>query len=217
MDTVESEDVSVVLMNRMETLAINSPPRRWLQRAEARWLRKVGGTLEGARALEIGAGSGHGTGLILDVFGAEHVDAIDLDSSMVDRARRALADRGSAVRVEEGSVTDLRAALGKDAAGDASYDAVFDFAIIHHVPEWRDAVAEVARVLKPGGRFFFDEVTVAALNTRIYRRLFDHPTEDRFTAREFEDELARAGLDIDGRSRSVLRGHYVLGVAIRRE
>lgn len=204
-----------MLMNRIETLAINSPPRRWLQRAEARWLRKLGGTLEGAWALELGAGSGHGTGLILDVFGAQHVDAIDLDPAMVDRARRALADRGAAVRVEQGSATDLRAALGEDVAGDASYDAVFDFAIIHHVPDWRSAVAEVARVLKPGGRFFFDEVTAAALDTRAYRWLFDHPTDDRFTAREFEDELAHVGLDLAGRSRTVLRGHYVLGVATR--
>ncbi|WP_433788225.1 class I SAM-dependent methyltransferase [Actinomycetospora sp. CA-101289] len=202
-------------MNRLETLAINSPPRRWLQRTEARWLRKLGGTLEGARALEIGAGSGHGTRLILDVFGAQHVDAVDLDPAMVARARRTLADRGPAVRVEEGSATDLRAALGEDAAGDASYDAVFDFAIIHHVPDWRDAVGEVARVLRPGGRFFFDEVTAAALDTRVYRRLFDHPREDRFTADQFEDELARAGLDVAGRSRTVLRGHYVLGVATR--
>ncbi|MHC1764566.1 MAG: methyltransferase domain-containing protein [Verrucomicrobiia bacterium] len=36
----------------------------------------------------------------------------------------------------------------------ATYDAVFDFAIIHHVPNWRDALVEVNRVLRPGGVFY---------------------------------------------------------------
>ena len=35
---------------------------------------------------------------------------------------------------------------------------MFDFGIIHHVPQWRRALAEVARVLKPGGRFYAEEV-----------------------------------------------------------
>lgn len=206
-----------MLMNRLETLAINSRPRRWLQQAEARWLVKLGGTLEGGRALEIGSGSGHGVGLILDVFRASSVDAVDLDPAMVVRARHSLAARGDRVRVEQGSATDLRAALGEEVAGDASYDAVFDFAIVHHIPEWRDAITEIARVLRPGGRFFFDEVTAAALDTRPYRWLLDHPSEDRFSADEFVAELARAGLDVAGRSRVLPRGHYVLGVATRVE
>jgi ubiquinone/menaquinone biosynthesis C-methylase UbiE len=44
------------------------------------------------------------------------------------------------------------------AVPDSRYDAVFDFGIIHHVPDWRAAVAEVARVLRPQGRFYAEEV-----------------------------------------------------------
>jgi ubiquinone/menaquinone biosynthesis C-methylase UbiE len=122
-----------------------------------------------------------------------------------------LGGYGDQVRLVIGDVTDLRAALG---AEDHSYDAVLDFAIVHHVPDWRAAIAEVVRVLKPGGRFYFDEVTAAALATRGYRWLFDHPTEDRFTGAQFVAELQRQGLTVRG-WRTYLRGHYLLGVAER--
>lgn len=201
-------------MNQVETALVNSPPRRWLQRGEAHLLRRLGGPVPGGRALELGSGSGNGTRLILDVFGAGRVDALDLDPAMVARARRRLAGFGDRVRVVQGSATDLRGALAPDGGDDGGYAAVFDFAIVHHVPDWRAAIAEVVRVLRPGGRFYFDEVTAAALATRGYRWLFDHPTEDRFTGDEFVAELDRQGLAVRG-WRTFMRGHYLLGVAER--
>lgn len=161
-----------MLMNRVETLLVTSPANRAFQRCvEAPMLRRLGGRTAGAHALEIGCGSGYGTKLIIDQFGAATVDALDLDPAMVTRARRRLRRYADQVRVVRGSADDLQAALG---AGDAGYDAVFDFGIIHHITNWRDAVAEVARVLRPGGRFFFLEVTAAALARPSYRRLLDH-------------------------------------------
>lgn len=203
-----------MLMNRVETALVNSPPRRALQRFyETPMLLRLGGLLPPeARVLEVGCGAGYGTELILRRFAAARVDALDLDPAMVTRARRRLAGYGDRVRLVTGDMTDLRAALN---AEDASYDAVFDFAIVHHVPDWRAAVAEIVRVLAPGGRFYFDEVTAAALATRGYRWLFDHPTEDRFTAQEFVTELERQGLRVGSRWRSRIRGHYLLGVAER--
>lgn len=203
-----------MLMNRVETALVNSPPRRWLQRGEAHLLRRLGGPVPNGRALELGCGSGNGTRLILDVFGAARVDGLDLDPAAVAEARRRLAGFGDRVQVVQGSATDLRAALAPDGGESGEYDAVFDFAIVHHVPDWRSAIAEVVRVLRPGGRFYFDEVTAAALATRGYRWLFDHPTEDRFTGPQFVAELERQGLAVRG-WRTYLRGHYVLGVAER--
>jgi len=43
----------------------------------------MGGAAQGATALELGCGRGVGTELVLDVFGAAHVDAFDLDPEMV--------------------------------------------------------------------------------------------------------------------------------------
>ncbi|MBI5529080.1 MAG: class I SAM-dependent methyltransferase [Deltaproteobacteria bacterium] len=61
--------------------------------------------------------------------------------------------------VSVGDVTAIR-------ADDETYDAVFDFGIIHHVPDWRAALREIRRVLKPGGRLFAEEV---------HERFISHP------------------------------------------
>jgi SAM-dependent methyltransferase len=200
-------------MNRAETLLVNSPPRRWLQRFyETPVLARLGGRVPGGRVAEIGCGSGYGTRLILDKFGAATVDAVDLDPAQIERARRGLGERDGRVRFAVGDATDLRAAFG---AEDGFYDAVFDFGIIHHIPAWRDAIAEVARALKPGGRFVFEEVTATALARPSYRALFDHPAEDRFTAGEFLAELDRHRLHVGERWCTRIGGDYLLGVAER--
>ena len=148
---------------------------------------------------------------MLQRFGAARIDAVDLDPAMIERARTRLAPYGDRVHLATGSATDLREALNAD---DGSYDAVFDFGIIHHIPDWRAAVAEAARVLIPGGRFYFEEVTAHALSRPTYRLLFDHPTDDRFTAEDFLDELGRHGLVILG-SATRIQGDYLLGVAAK--
>ena len=132
---------------------------------------------------------------------------------MITRARRRLAKYADRVALHHGDAADLRATVG---AADVSYDAVFDFAIIHHIPNWRDAIAEIARVLRPGGRFYFDEVTAHALARPTYRALFDHPTADRFTAEDFRAELHRHNLHTGDRFVTRIHGDYLLGVAHRR-
>lgn len=203
-----------MLMNRLETAAMNNPGRRALQRFyEVPLLIRLGGRTPGADAVEIGCGSGYGTQLILDRFGAAHVDAVDLDPAMIGRARRRLRRHSRSVRLAVGSATDLRAALDAD---DAAYDAAFDFAIVHHIPDWRHALAEVARVLRPGGRFYFEEVTATALARPSYQKLFDHPSQDRFTAGQFLAELPDHGLDVEDRWVTRIGADYLLGVACRR-
>jgi ubiquinone/menaquinone biosynthesis C-methylase UbiE len=202
-----------MLMNRIETAVVNNPARRAAQRFyETRLLTRLGGRTPGARAVEIGCGSGYGTKLILDQFGAAHVDAVDLDPKMIARARRRLVRYGDRVRLAHGSATDLRGAVD---AEDDGYDAVFDFGIIHHIPDWRAAIAEVARVLRPDGKFYFEEVTAVALARPSYRALFDHPTTDRFAAGEFLAELGRRGLRVDDRWVTRVGGDFLFGVAVR--
>lgn len=175
-------------LNRLEYALMNNPLRAAIQRHfEAPRLRRMGGTMDGGRALEIGCGRGIGIELILRVFGADAVDAFDLDPSMVARARSRLAPFGSRVRVWVGDASAM-------SVPDASYDAVFDFGIIHHVPQWRRVLAEVHRVLKPGGRFYAEEVLRSFLAHPITRRLLEHPQTDRFDAEGMGRELRATGL-----------------------
>lgn len=202
-----------MLMNRTEILVVDNPARRALQRwYEAPTLQRLGGPLPvGARVVEVGSGSGHGTRLILDYFGASHVDAVDLDPRMIRKARRRLRRYADRVRLAVGDATELQAAFG---AGEAEYDAAFDFAIIHHIEDWRAALAEIARVLRPDGVFYFEEVTAHALARPTYRALFDHPEHDRFTADQFLEELPRHGLQPLS-SVTWICGDFLLGAARR--
>src|SRR6266704_2598932 len=136
---------------------MNNAARRLGQSYAASWLERLGGRVDGGRVLEVGCGRGIGVRLILERFGAATVDALDLDPKMIESARRRLAAYGWArVQLSVGDVTCIQ-------AGDATFDAVFDFGAIHLEPNWRQALGEVRRVLKPGGKFFFEWVTSSVL------------------------------------------------------
>ena len=177
-------------LNRVEFALMNNPLRAALQRrVEARLLLQMGGAMRGGAALELGCGRGVGVEIILELFGAERVDAFDLDPRMIDRARRRLRSRGERVRLWTGSATSIP-------ADDGTYDAVFDFGIIHHVSRWRDALSEVRRVLRAGGRFYAEEVFGNFLTRRSVRRFLKHPEQDRFDHQQFCAALAGAGLEL---------------------
>ncbi len=179
-----------MLLNRFETVMMNNPVRGLVQKHyEARKLERLGGGVRGQHVLEVGCGRGLGVEILLDRLGAARVDAFDLDPRMVELSRRRLAPRGDRVKLWQGSVTEIRA----DAD---SYDAVFDFGIIHHVPAWRDALAEIFRVLRPGGRLYAEEVLAKFILHPVWRRLLDHPRHDRFDREGFARALDAAGFRV---------------------
>lgn len=176
-------------LNRVERGLINNPVRAWVQRHYEAWLlQALGGRLDGQRVLEIGCGRGVGAEILLERFGARYVLAFDADPSMMRSARGRLTQRPVALAVADATAIPL---------ADDALDAVIDFGILHHVPDWRKAVAEVARVLRPGGRFYFEELTSRALDRWVYRTFLDHPKTDRFGAGDFVDELGRHGVTVD--------------------
>jgi ubiquinone/menaquinone biosynthesis C-methylase UbiE len=165
--------------------------------------------VESGRVLEVGCGQGVALPLLLSKFGAAHVHGVDLDLGQVRRAQRRL--RGGYV----GRI-DLRVASAEQLPfSDASFDAVFNFGILHHVPAWQRAVAEIGRVLKPSGTFFFEEVTRAALERWSYRTFLKHPKENRFSETEFLEALRKHGLRPESEIHRVLFGDIFIGVAKR--
>ena len=112
-----------MLLNTVEKALMNNPVRAMSQRwFEAPRLRAMGGAAPGARALELGCGCGVGTELVLDVFGARHVDAframrvlnpspymyfLDLPPGPGERTRTQIAGASpeTLVRLEGGTMT----------------------------------------------------------------------------------------------------------------
>jgi ubiquinone/menaquinone biosynthesis C-methylase UbiE len=193
-----------MLLNGFEKLMMNNPARAAIQRQfEARRLMDMGGPLPGNKVLEIGCGRGVGTAIILERFGAGAVDAFDFDPHMVQLAGKRHAQRRN-VRLWNGDAAAM-------ALPDNEYDAVFDFGIIHHVPDWRAALRETYRVLKPGGRLYAEEVLARFILHPLWRRLLDHPMEDRFDQAGFEDGLKSCGFQLVA-SRSLWK-HFAFFVA----
>jgi ubiquinone/menaquinone biosynthesis C-methylase UbiE len=177
-------------LNCVEFALMNNPVRAAVQRRlEAKKFLEMGGAMGGGTALEIGCGRGVGVEIILDLFGAERVDAFDLDSRMIDRARRRLRSREEQVRLWTGDATSIP-------ANDGTYDAVFDFGIVHHIPDWRTAIAEVGRVLRPRGRFYAEEPFGSFITRRSVQRLLEHPEHDRFDHDQFCAALTADGFDL---------------------
>jgi len=70
-------------------------------------------------------------------------------------------------------------------------------------------------VLKPGGRFFFQEVTARWILRWPYRSLFEHPMENRFSGQEFIAELQRQGIEVGDHWVERAGGDFIFGVGRR--
>jgi GT2 family glycosyltransferase/SAM-dependent methyltransferase len=102
------------------------------------WARALVGD---RRVLDLGSGEGFGAALLADA--ARTVVGIDLDETTVEHSRLNYAGPGLEFRVA--SATDLA-----DFRDDA-FDAVVAFEVIEHIRDQEAVLAEVARVLAPGG------------------------------------------------------------------
>ena len=138
--------------------------------------------------LEIGCGQGALARLLVEGFDAR-VIATDYDPRQVAVARERLADMDGNVELR---VVDARAMP----FGGAQFDAVFSFGILHHILRgWRQAVAETARVLRPGGWFVFTEVVAVRRVEHLSSRLL--PRLDLLGDRALHTCLADNGLDLE--------------------
>jgi ubiquinone/menaquinone biosynthesis C-methylase UbiE len=194
-------------LNWAERWVVNNPLRVVEQRIELRKLSRMMPFKPGLKALEIGCGRGAGAGLILDVFRPSLLYATDLDVDMLKKARNYLSS-------DEMEQIVLVAADGfRLPFKTGSMDAVFDFGVLHHIPDWRTALGEVARVLTIKGSFYFEELYPTLYQNCITKHILLHPRENRFRSHEFKAGLDAAGLSLRGYKE--WNGLGILGVALR--
>lgn len=157
----------------------------------------------GRDVLEIGAGNGAVAQHLLSNVPELAWTAIDIDPRTTQAA---------ATRLTEFSNASVRTA---DATAmpfpDDSFDAVVSCLMLHHIIDWERAVAEVARVLRPGGTFIGYDLVRTPLASLFHR--LDGSAHRLIAPDDFRDECARKGLTISLRSRFL--GHVMQFIALK--
>ena len=134
--------------------------------------------------LEIGAGVGAMSAQLLTLYPTFRMVATDYDTELVAMAEQVLAGFGRRASVQRADAAQLPFPDGR-------FDLVLSAAMLHHVIEWDQALAEAVRVLRPGGRL----VGYDMLNT-VPGRLIHLGERDTTLLRapQLEAALSRLGL-----------------------
>jgi ubiquinone/menaquinone biosynthesis C-methylase UbiE len=107
----------------------------------------------GERILEVGPGTGYYTLDVAEWIGPDGtLDIFDIQQEMLDHTMQRAADGGlTNLRPSQGDGRDLP-------FGDESFDGAFLVTTLGEIPDQGAAVAELARVIKPGGRLVVGEL-----------------------------------------------------------
>lgn len=170
---------SLALRKDLRLFMASYDPEEWLRRC-GMLLEKMDAVLKrrDVAVLEVGCGKRFGVGPMLHLFGVREYMGIDLYLSEVSDTHVELLNRFLALREARAPMPGFRdQPLERDgeqsffqgrvrralmsACGlslpDESYDLIFSDAVLEHIDDLEKALAEMRRVLKPGG-FMFHKV-----------------------------------------------------------
>lgn len=137
--------------------------RRQLWDVGERVVRRVG-IGRGEDVLDVACGTGNAA-LRAAVAGG-NVVGVDLTPELFDAGRRLAAEAGVEIRWDEGDAEDLPYA-------DESFDVVLSTFGVMFAPRHRVAAGEIARVLRPGGRFCIASWTPEGLQGSFFALMGD--------------------------------------------
>jgi ubiquinone/menaquinone biosynthesis C-methylase UbiE len=143
-------------------------------------LREALGPVAGQRLLEVGPGTGYYAVEVADWLGTDgRLDVLDVQQEMLDHTLRAAGKRGLA-----GRITATRGDARALPYADDAFDAAYIVSALGEVPDQRQALRELARVTRPGGRIVVGE-------------LFGDP--HMVTPRSLREHAIATGLELDRR------------------
>lgn len=150
MPTPGSYDVSTAHQDRAAEVA------RLADQASLGWEKEAAvlerfGFRDGMSIVELGSGPGFVTRRLLDHFPAAQVTCVEIDETLIEDAKRYLAD-------DAGRVTFVRASVDATGLPADAFDAAYARLLFQHLPDPAAAAAETFRVLHPGAPFVIYDV-----------------------------------------------------------
>lgn len=168
---------------------------------------RFGADLSGIRLLDVGCGGG----VLAEEFArlGPRVTGIDVSAESLEVARAHARSEGLSIDYQAGSATGLP-------FDGSSFEVVSCCDVLEHIPGWERVIAEVGRVLTPGGLFLFDTINrtpksrstfIFGLQEWSFTRLFPRDThvwEMFITPAELTDALEKQGMQVKGLSGGVI-------------
>lgn len=107
------------------------------------------------KILEIGCGVGMTSSFLAKKFPDSKIVATDFDEQQIEKAKVLYLFPN--VEFQQADATKLEFT-------DRSFDACFSFLVFHHIENFSDAIKEIFRCLKPGGKFYILDIPSKTLN-----------------------------------------------------
>jgi SAM-dependent methyltransferase len=154
---------------------------------------------EGDVILDVGSGSGTDALIASTLSGPRgKVYGLDMTQAMLDKLQRNIAAMGAQHIVPlEGNAEEIP-------LPDASVDVVTSNGVLNLVPDKPRAFAEIARVLKPGGRVQISDISLAkpvSDKSRSDPKLWAECVVGAVVEDDYLERLRAAGLDVEVLSR----------------
>lgn len=150
------------------------------------------GPMRGGEVLDAGTGPGRQPIQLCRADRNARVLGIDLSGPMLDLARRNTSDANLAdrVRFARGDVKSLPFPDGR-------FEGVISNTIIHHLPEPEPALAEMARLVAPGGTLFVRDLARPDDEAALEALVELHTVGETLAARGLFRDSLHAGLRLD--------------------
>jgi len=141
--------------------------------------------------LDLGCGAGIQTQLLAKR--CAHVIGVDPNQSSIERADALLTRSRLRAKITymNGDLLDLRLSAG-------SLDRVFSFCVLEHIPHYGDVLAEIYRLLRPGGQIHLSVDSLATIEDGELetKHRLDHHVHQYFSLDTLRQALTSVGLEV---------------------
>lgn len=150
------------------------------------------GPCRGGELLDVGTGPGRIPIALGRADEKARVLAIDLAEAMIERARRNVAEAGLEQRIR-----CLACDAKQPPFAARSFEAVISNTIIHHIPEPAAVLAEMVRLVAPGGTLFVRDLARPASLDEVGRLVAAHAGDESPAGRALFEASLQAALTVE--------------------